>query len=43
MMDLADGHVAALNKLFTDPKIGKTFNCLKVLVWWIRILRMFVM
>ncbi|CAN6856025.1 unnamed protein product [Brassica oleracea] len=24
VMDLADGHVAALNKLFTDPKIGCT-------------------
>ena len=22
VMDLADGHIAALRKLFTDPKIG---------------------
>lgn len=42
-MDLADGHVAALNKLFSDSKIGKLyerhFKCLCTQAK-IRILRM---
>lgn len=30
-MDLADGHVAALNKLFKDSKIGKLYKTFQLL------------